>query len=105
MNIIKDKKWQKKYIFYLILPILLILPLGVNAFIDFCFSISITILVFVLGWPSMILYSLGYQPSWGLMDAKFIIVGTIVNIFLLFIFGLIIDSWRNKKNIYTRNTF
>jgi len=82
----------------IVLAILLFLPQKASAFINFCFPISSTLLIFVLGWPYVILYNFfGYQPSVKLLDINFITTGAVSNVISLIIFGIALDLWRRKK--------
>ncbi|TSC75924.1 MAG: hypothetical protein G01um101430_94 [Parcubacteria group bacterium Gr01-1014_30] len=94
-NISLNKKIKRLFV---VLSMLLFYPYKVNAFLNFCFPISYTVLVFILGWPHMILDSFGYQLFSELLDISFITVGTVGNTVLFFIFGIAVDVWRRKKD-------
>lgn len=79
-----------------ILALATFLPNKADAFIDFCFPISSTILLVVLGWPSMIIYEFFTEKISGDSFA-FISIGILVNLMVVAGIGLIVDAHRKNE--------
>lgn len=76
-----------------------------SGFINFCFPISFTILVFILGWPYVIMYELGYQVSDNIFSTGPIVAGIVVNAVILFVVGIIVDRWRKTKGFLQKKYY
>ncbi len=76
-----------------------------SGFINLCFPLSFTILTFLLGWPQIILYQFGYKTSTELLDMNFIATGTIANLLVLLVIGILVDTWRKKKGYLSKKYY
>ncbi len=95
MNIINTK--NSHYLSFPLALLFLFIPFRTYAFLNFCFPISFTLLVFILSWPSMILYEFGYQISTNFISVGFVVIGVIVNFLLVLVIGYLVDLWKRKN--------
>jgi|GEM_PF-4356462 len=97
---------NKKNIFGILMIPFILLPITTYAFWNICVPVSATLLVFVLGWPQIIIYSLfKYQISENLLDNNFILFGVVANLILAYVFGLVIDVWRKKGGYISKKYY
>ena len=87
--------------FSLIISGLLFIPLKAQAFLDFCFPVSVTILYFVLGWPSTLIYELFPKTiSETILERGFIgifVLGFAIDFIVIFLLSYLVD--RNQKRL------
>ena len=68
-----------------------------HGFINLCFSMTSTLLIFIFGWPQTFLYELGYGGIFDLNSKNFVLMGIFINLVIFLAVGLLLDFWRNKK--------
>ena len=73
-----------------------------SGFINLCFPL-VYYTNFSSGWPQIILYQFGYKTSTELLDMNFIATGTIANLLVLLVIGILVDTWRKKKDTYQKS--
>lgn len=90
------------------LALFAILPLTASAFWDFCISLPYTILAFILGWPTPIMYEIlpeaGGKSLYELGFAGLFIFGFLIDLAVVVLIGLFIDRKRaiSKQSVTNR---